>query len=484
MSHSRGRHSGRRAFLRMAGGALLTLSLLELTHGDAWSAQGTPRRFVTVFSHGGTVTNQSGNSFHDGTGKHTGEDYWKPKTPSEVLDLGPIQQDLEPWKDKLLLLRGIDNGAAGGQAQYGSGGHDISNVTALTAADADNPWDDPEALGPSIDQVLAQRLAAKYPVKFDRIHLKIGGHQYGSPYFAAAKQRVSGEQSPVAAFNSLFDGVTADSEPDSAFQHKQQLRRSVLDGVLDDYSRFRKVVSQRDRHAIEAHLEHLHALEQELNVAPVLCEPPSGISDDDSAPANVVGPLHVKVIVAALRCGLTNVANLEIADVITPWTAVGTPIDSAFGIGHSLGHYSREVGPLGESAALHDTWLAEMLDNRRWRMSMFKQLVEELDDPDFAEGDGTLLDNSVMLWTSEFSEPAQHVSAGIPVLLAGSASGYFKTGRYVDYNQHASDPTSLSYATNESTHNLFTSILQAFGESDGHFGNAMCSHQGPLPGLT
>ena len=64
------KHSGRRAFLRGLGGTALALPLLEYTHGDAWAADGDATlRFLTVFSHGGTITDQSHSSLHDGTGK-------------------------------------------------------------------------------------------------------------------------------------------------------------------------------------------------------------------------------------------------------------------------------------------------------------------------------------------------------------------------------------------------------------------------------
>lgn len=478
------KNSGRRAFLRGAAGAALALPLLELTHGEAWSQSNFPKRFLTVFSHGGTVTNQAHGSLHDGTGKYLSEDYWKPADPGEDLVLGPIMEPLQAHRDKLLVLRGVNNGAADQQAQYGSGGHDISNVTALTCADAQDPWNEPQSLGPSIDFVLADRLSQLNPVTYPRIHLNVAGHQYGSPYFAGPNQRVSGENSPLTAFNTIFDGVTGDPEPDPAFMHKQMLRRSIVDGVLDGYSDFKGRVSQRDKHAIDAHLEHLHALEAELNAAPVRCEPPTGI-DEGNGGAEVIGPLHVQLIIAAIRCGLTNVANLEIADIVTPWTPTGTPMPSAFQIGHSLGHYAREVGPAGANAADAQTWLAEMLDNRRWRMSLLAQLLDGLDDPNFLEGGNTILDNSLVLWTSEFSDPASHCSAGIPLLLAGSCGGYFRTGRHLNYNQHAATETSaFQYATNESTHNVFTSILQAFGGTDTHFGSNHVSHQGPISGLT
>ena len=479
------KHSGRRTFLKLAGGGALALPLLELTHGKAWSQQQVTKRFITVFSHGGTITDQSHSSLHDGTDNYLQLNHWKPADPGENLVLGQIHQPLAAFVQKLLVLQGIDNMAGGVQAQYGSGGHGISNVTALTAADAADPWGDPDALGPSIDHVIADRLAARQPVKFKRIHLNVQGHQYGSPFYAGANQRVGGEDSPLAAFNTIFAGVSPDPEPDPAFLHQQALRRSVVDGALDAYGSFKSKVSVRDRAAIEAHLEHLYALEAELNAAPVLCTPPTGIDADDKDVRNIVADQHCQIIVAALRCGLTNVACLEIADLIAHWTPNGGLIDSAFDIGHSLGHYARELGPTGASPNLAGDWELEMLDNRQWRMSLVQKILAGLDDPTFLEGGGTMLDNSVLLYTSEFSDPASHVSAGMPILLAGSGGGYFNTGRHLNYNlKAASDPNTRQYATNESTHNLFTSMLQAFGGTDTHFGSNHAVHQGPLPNLT
>lgn len=480
------KHSGRRSFLRKACGAALGLPLLEYTHGKAWSAGQTARRFITVFAHGGTVTNQSHSGFHDGTAEYLAADYWKPADPGEDLVLGPIMQGLSAVRSKLLVLRGLDNMAASKQAQYGSGGHGISNVTALTAADSTLDADEnlSESLGPSIDQVMADRLAAKYAAKFKRIHLRVGGHDYGSPYYAGPNQRVYGEESPMAAFDTIFEGVTPDT-PDPVYVHQQLRRRLIVEGVSESYKSFRGVVGQDDVHKIDAHLDHLNDLHKELLADPVLCQPPTGIDADASVSGDVVGALHVKLILAALRCGLTNVANLEIADILAPWAPGGLQVDSAFNIGHSLGHYARDVGPTGAYPDLADPWLAEMLENRRWRMSLFQALAEGLDDPAFLEGGSTMLDNSVMFYTSEFSDPASHVSAGALALVAGSAAGYFKTGRHLDYNTYAaSNPNTLQYATNESTHNLFTSFLQAFGESDTHFGSDHAAHQGPLPGLT
>lgn len=468
------KHSGRRSFLRGLGGMALGLPLLEYTHGNLWAHGGAaPKRFVTVFAHGGTISNQGKNWRHDGTGAHHGLDYWAP-ADYDTLTLGPIHEQLQSHVGKLLVLEGIDNKSAIQQDQYSSGAHGIANRTALTAADQD----DSGSKGPSIDQVIAERLAASQPTPFERIHLSVHAHNYGTPYYRGADESMSGIRDPSEAWSTLFAGVAEEGQPSPEAQRLLSMRTSALDGLLDGYAEAKNRVSAADRQQIEAHLDHLRALETEL-MNPVVCTRP----EDPGSPGNAeqIGPLHVQLLVAALRCGLSNVAALEIGDLLTPWTDAGNI--TGVTLGHSLGHDARDIGPTGPKASQYDDWFAEALDNRRWRMSLFKQLLDGLDDPTFVEGNGgTVLDNSLVLWTSEFRNASGHYAYNLPVLLAGSAGGYFETGRFIDYNEFGPGPT-FEYASNESTHNLFTSILHAMGQDDAHFGNDMAAHEGPLPGL-
>lgn len=503
------KHSGRRAFLRGMGGITLSLPLLEYTHGNVWAGGDAPTlRFVTVFSHGGTISNQGGNKTneygvparHNGQGNiyddtHHGLDWWRPIDPGEDLVLGPIHEPLEPWRQKLLVVEGVDNLAAVNQDPYGRGDHGISNVTALTAADIEVLMEGEEtyqlALGPSIDQVIAERLAARQSATFDRVHLMVAGHQYGTPFFRSSRERAYGEVSPAAAWVTLFEGVDPDPKPDPEFLLREARRGSVLDDLIGQYDRFKGTVSTRDLQAIEAHLDHLRALEKEIGNF-VACTPPATTSincdgyggcDNDITP-ETTGPIFAEMIVAAIRCGLTNVACFEIADILTPWTPAGLQVESGFGIGHSLGHYAMDVGQGGLYESSRDAWLAEMLDNRRWRMGLLAQILEGLDDPNFMEGDNTVLDNSLVYYTSEF-RTANHIASNTMVLLAGSAGGHFRTGRFIDYNMYKDEGLdTVNYESVQSIHNLYTSFLQAMGEQDDHFGNADERRRGPLPDLT
>ena len=477
------RNSGRRAFLRGVGGALLALPLLELTHEKAWSQSvGLAQIFLSFFPHGGVICNQGANWINGGTGKESGANIWKPADPGEQLVLGTHHAPLQPWLNKLLVLQGLDNWATRQQAQYGTGGHRLNNALALTVSDAQNgPDDHPRAGGPSIDFVIADTLMQRNPTQFDRIHLYVPSHNYGSPYYSGANSRVSGERDPLVAFNTFFAGVTGDEGPSPEQLRQFATQTSILDGVLASFNDVKSVIGKRDQMTIDAHLEHLYELEAELQAPTVQCTRPDDIVDADDD-TQLIAELHVKIIIAALRCGLTNVANLEMGDVITTWTPTGHPMSGAT-LGHGLHKLQRSVGPQGADAQHYDTWLAEVTDNHLWRMEIFRQLVEALDDPNFAQGGNTMLDNAIMLYTSEFSEGANHCGSNMPVLLAGRAGGQWNTGRNLYY---ASTPQtgSSEWATEWSTHNLYRSILEAFGAEDTSFGNNDAPHAGGLTNLT
>jgi hypothetical protein len=366
--------------------------------------------------------------------------------------LGAVHQGiLDPFVDDLLLLEGVDNMAGRIQGPYG-GAHGSANVTALTCSDVSNAGDDAVPSSASIDQVLATRLQQRQATPFPSIDLQVNGHQYGTPFYRGANQTVSSERNPRAAFDRLFAGVTTNGEPDPAVVRARALKGSVLDGVLEGLQRFRQRVSSADRALVDAHLDHVRSIEQRVSALPPpapLCSVPErpGTSTD----GDVVGPLQADLIVAALRCGLSHVATFQIADIITTW--LPTPYGAAFTIGHSLGHAARDVGPTGAEPGRYDDFFNEIIPNRRWRQEVFARVLQGLKDS--PEGEGTMLDESVVLFTSEFSTGAVHSVADLPLYVAGKGGGYFRTGRHLNYNTRAAtDPNTREYETTASTHNV------------------------------
>ena len=115
--------------------------------------------------------------------------------------------------------------------------------------------------------------------------------------------------------------------------------------------------------------------------------------------------------------------TFQIADVLTPWL----PQPYSTDLGHSLGHAGLDVGPSGAEPDRLEDWRATILANRAWRMEMFARLLDGLKST--PEGDGTMLDNSVVLFTSEFGCGGAHSPRDVPVLLAGKAGGRWPGGR-------------------------------------------------------
>jgi hypothetical protein len=221
---------------------------------------------------------------------------------------------------------------------------------------------------------------------------------------------------------------------------------------------------------LDAHAEHIRSMERRLDAmgAPAaLCTTP----DMDAHPdAETAAPLMVDLMIHAARCGLSRVINLQIGDLLTPW--LGLDYDTVRG--HSLGHAAREVGSTGPNAHRRAQWEAEMESNRRWRLETLERLLRGLEET--TVGEGTLLDQSLVVYSSEFSNAATHSARDLPIITAGSAGGRFETGRFLEYNTESG----TRYATQASTHNLWTSVLQAFGVAVDHFGNGDAYVEGPL----
>ena len=484
----------RRLVLKGFGGAAIALPLLEVQHEALAQTVSGPKRFMVFFEHGGTLcASRKNGTRYDGTGTNQGKDAWDPAVKTEQLVVGPIHQPLVGFTDQLIVARGIDNMACKQQSPYG-GDHGWANASTLTSAVVKSVNDDSQvAQGPSIDFVLANRLAQRQPVPFPIVSLAVPAHNYGTPFYQAAGQAVEGDFNPTTVFNRLFAGVSTTSQPDPAAARARALKKSVLDGVHKNLDLYKTKLSAADKVAIDAHLSSIRTLEQE--VAATAVPMVAGCSKPDITGAGTTattgyynidisktGPVMVDILVHAFRCGLTNVGTLNLGDFFQTWLKPTYP--AAYDIGHSLHHAARDVGATGSDASRFQAWYDTMLINRQWRMGLLARLMTGLKNS--PEGTGNMLDNSLILATSEFSTGADHSCADLPILLAGKAGGKLRTGRFVNYNTRAAtNPNTLDYSTKASIHNLYTSILNIFGGTDTHFGSTGHAYvEGPLAGLS
>jgi hypothetical protein len=241
-------------------------------------------------------------------------------------------------------------------------------------------------------------------------------------------------------------------------------RRRVLDVVHKDLTALEKRLPAGDRQKLEAHADAVNGIQRQLEM---LGDAPSCASDAyvdkaelaGAATFPAVGKVQMDLLVAALACDVTRVASLQ-------WS-LAVSMTAMTWIGISEAHHDLSHQPIGDMDAQDklvaiNTYYAEQL----------AYLLAKMES--VPEGDGTLLDHSVVLWCSEIADGPTHSRRGMPLLLAGSAGGHFKPGRWLKYGGAASGHV----------HNgLLISLCHAMGVHVPSFGNpAYCN--GPLPYLT
>ncbi len=458
----------RRTVLRGAGKVAVCLPLLEAMAcdppkpkspgkpGATTSRSGAPKRLICFFIPNGTIPPE-----------------WFPDAGGSETDftLKPLLAPLAPYRDKLLVLSGIDNQV------YLKGIVDNHNegmsslLTGTAAGDLLLPVEERtvyQSNGISLDQHVADAIGGSNVMR----SLPIGYEWYNWLYDKNRNQ-IQHNGSPQQLFTALFGDPNIDPE---ALNKLVARRKSILDEVGSDYEALLPKVSGADRIKLEEHLEAIRALEMGLGNT-TSCKPempmyPAGYPQPQEDPQGI--PLwceHMTDLMAlALACDATRVGTFFIrhgggGQSFFPWLGMdiipeepNLPTTEHHAMSHS---WPTQPYPYENLVKIH-TWFSEQL----------AMLAGKLDAHD--ELGGSVLDNSVILVCSENAE-GSHTKTNMPFLLLGGAGGHFRTGRHLQFGGVP--------------HNrLLLSIAGAFGLGgpDGsldHFGDPDFGG-GPLPGLT
>lgn len=422
----------RRAFLRGAL-ALPLLGIVRDASPRGREATG-PRRFVAFFTPNGTENSQTA---------------WRPTGGETDFQLSPILEPLEPFRRHLLVLDGL--GLESSYAGTDGEGHRGGAASVLTGAV-------PGVGGISVDQELANRIggATRLP------SLELSVQSFGSSplsriSYAAAGVPLAPENDPRAVFDRLFGELQLD--PDAA-RAALRRRHTIFDALQADFAALDGRLGAEDRRRLDEHLTALRELEARLDAVPVLdgaCTVPDlgelpDLRDPGAMPA--IGRAQMDLLAAAFACDQTRVASLMWSRggsyVTYPWLGIAEAH-------HDLGHHADDDADANAKLTAINRWYAEQLAYLAGALAVIP------------EGDGTVLDHTVILWCNELSKPNVHSRRDMPFVLLGGAAGAFRTGRYLRYPGVA--------------HNdLLVSILHAFGADVTTFGDPrFCT--GPLPGL-
>ncbi len=449
----------RRTFLGSLGLAAGLSPLLPILNASGQELR-FPKRLLLFYSPDGSAN--SGAERID----------WKPQGSETDFTLHEIHQPLDAYKSKLVIPWGLKMSAAGaGEAHaYGMAGLWTASLLSEPTADADfdggNGHRTGWGSGPSVDQVLAAAFGESLPYQravddadpetpFRTLEL---GVQCGQPHsvyrmiYKGDAQPLHPETNPESAFERLFATPVGDPEALTRLRTEQG---AVLDVLTSDLARLKSRVGSDDYPKIEAHLDGLAAIERRLttdfNVSCTAPTAPETLSWNDSANFPVATKTMIDLAVHALACDLTRVASVQLSHgfsgIVHDW------------LGLTMGHHTMS----------HDetkNWNPELISIDHWYAQQFAYLLSAMEA--VPEGDGTLLDNTLVVWGRELGTTSHRMNP-MPLVIAGGAQGALQTGRYLDV-------TDMEHAK------LLVSICRLMGMDTQTFGNLQ-PDSGPLVGL-
>lgn len=406
-------------------------------------------------------------------------------------DLSSTLRPLFPFRDRILAIEGLSNTAAiddiAGVIKAGSGdqnNHQVGVADILTGTYAHQRQGTYCTGGArSLDQVLASRLAG--PGRFDS---RVYGFDYipnsiVSPFsYLGPGQATPVVSDPAAAFADLIGYLPpAPGETTNRDALIRSFRSSVLDTASREYDLVAPTLGKDGRQKLEQHRDLVRALETSLGAIRPAAQ--CGTSYGATAP-NV--RQFMDLIRLAFACDLTRVVTFVAPVPQCP--DLGYPADMTF---HTYAHQSIE-GATSCGAMYTPEAARAMTDLDYWHAQHFAYLLGQLDA--VAEGNGTLLDHTVVVWLTELATPTHNHHNGFAIL-AGGGNGFFKTGRYLRYPQTGANPIEKVIPTpirlGPAHNRLLVSLLQAMGQSDDTFGmsgttaadGSSLSFRGPLAEL-
>jgi hypothetical protein len=347
---------------------------------------------------------------------------WRPEGVERDWKLSKTLQPLAPLHEKINVIRNLahDNGRSHAD---GAGDHARASSTFLTAARPVKTSGNIR-IGVSVDQVAATQLSGK--TRLPSIELGLEGSRNAgscdSGYSCAYSSNIAWrnetqpmpkETTPRMAFERMFGG------DDTADRRKRDfVRQSILDVVQEDARRLMQRVGQTDKRKLDEYFTSVREIETRIERSEI---------EDRKALPDIEVPFgrveqfreHARLMYDLMAIGFqtdtTRVATLMLdnAGGNRRYTEIG--IKDAH---HEMSHHRNRTEPVAKLQQI-DHYLIEQ----------FAYFLTKLDS--IPDGDGTLLDQSMVLYGSGISDGNRHDHGDLPIILAGSGGGQIETGRYV-----------------------------------------------------
>lgn len=382
-------------------------------------------------------------------------DHWLPETSgTQLTGLPPMMAALAPHMGQMVMVGDLEMKTREIET-HGAGHVGIGHMlTGRTVAPYGSGNAEFWGSGISVDQHVADALG----VDALTLGARPGGANGNSRIsYRGASQPVHPMTRPDDAFASLFADATLPPDELAALRAR---RLSILDRVSGDLQGLQTQLPGEAAQKLGIHLDLVRDLETKLatDVA-ITCEPgeiPGGVDYESNASFPLAARRQIDVMVQALACGLTDVASLQLSNSgagdITPlWTDEGLDINLDC---HTIAHEYNQTGSA--------TAVANRVALETFFFDIFGYLLDEL--AAIPEGDGTVLDNSLVLWTKNLG--FNHSGREMLYILAGGAGGALQAGRFASF-------------PDVSHNDLLVSVCNLMGLPDTSFGDPeLCN--GPL----
>jgi hypothetical protein len=343
--------------------------------------------------------------------------YWTPAQVGAGFEMSTILKPLEAYRDHMTVVSDLCTPRDG---------HAVTVAAWLTGALAKQTIAEDVYANTSIDQIIASKIGSETVLPSLEIATEdftgyIGGcdTQFACAYMNTITWKTPTtplpmEINPRVVFERLF------GQPGTSAQRLERFRRNrtILDSVVDEVSDLERGLGPRDRTRLAEYLDHVREIEQrivraEKQATSDVRVPDAPIGVPDSFEEHVA--LLYDLVVLAFQTDTTRVFTFmkarDASQRVYPEIGITEPH-------HSMSHHGNDAQKL-----------ANLVKLNAWHVSLFGKFLERMKaTPD---GDGSLLDHSLILYGSGMSESNTHLRLDVPTLLVGGDGGRVKGGRHI-----------------------------------------------------
>ncbi len=423
----------RRTFLRGVGAALALPVLDAMVPALSAASQlsvSSPTRLSFVYVPNGVIM-----------------DKWVPDIPGAAFELPPILKPLAPFRDRMLVLSGLAHNNGVAWEGEGAGDHSRSAAVWLTGTHPKKTEGADLRAGISVDQVAAQelrkhtQLASLEMALDDNSMVGTCGSGYSCAYtntlcWSSPGTPVPMENKPRAVFERLFGDL--DSTDPEARRDQMRQEGSLLDSVAQEVARLVRGLGAKDRAKLTEYLDSIRDIERRIQIAEKQSdrelpsvERPVGVPSTFTEHAKLMMDLQV----LAYQTDMTRVTTFMMGRESTTRVYQELGIREGY---HPLSHHQNDAAKIEQVIQI------DILHTQ-----VFAYFLEKMQST--PDGDGSLLDHSMIVYGSGLSDGNLHEHYDLPVLMVGGGSGQIQGGSHLQY------PRDTPMA------NLFLTLLDKLG---------------------